>query len=54
MIDRLLRDGQDGREHQDALQSSLTLTDADSYFGWPKQPSRFLAEMGLHAGSMAC
>ena len=36
------------------VQSSLTLTHADSYFGWPKQPSRFLAEMGLHAGSMAC
>ncbi len=26
--------------------SSLTLTHASSYFGWPKQPSRFLAEMG--------
>ena len=36
------------------VQSSLTLTHADSYFGWPKQPSRFLAEMGLHSGSMAC
>ena len=29
------------------VQSSLTLTHADSYFGWPKRPSRFLAEMGL-------
>ncbi len=28
-------------------QSSLTLTYADSYFGWPKRPSRFLEEMGL-------
>lgn len=36
------------------VQCSLTLTHADSYFGWPEQPSRFLAEMGLHAGSMAC
>lgn len=36
------------------VQSSLTLTHADSYFGWPKQPSRFLAEMGLHPGSTAC
>jgi len=36
------------------VQSSLTLTHADSYFGWPKQPSRFLAEMGLHSGSTAC
>ena len=31
------------------VQSSLTLTHADSYFGWSKQPSRFLAEMGLHS-----
>ena len=29
------------------VQSSLTLTHADSYFGWRKRPSRFLAEMGL-------
>ena len=29
------------------VQSSLTLTHADSYFGWPKRPSRFLAEMGF-------
>ena len=28
-------------------QVSLTLTRAESYFGWPKQPSRFLREMGL-------
>ncbi len=28
-------------------QSSLTLTFADRYFGWQKQPSRFLCEMGL-------
>ena len=28
-------------------QSTLTLTYADTYFGWPKQPSRFLSEMGL-------
>ena len=28
-------------------QSSLTLTFADRYFGWQKQPSRFLSEMGL-------
>jgi len=26
---------------------SLTLTWAAEYFGWPKQPSRFLAEMGI-------
>lgn len=36
------------------VQSSLTLTHADSYFGWPKQPSRFLAEMGLHPGDSLC
>lgn len=29
------------------VQSSLTLTFANKYFGWPKQPSRFLSEMGL-------
>ena len=29
------------------VQSSLTMTYADSYFGWPKEPSRFLTEMGL-------
>ena len=28
-------------------QASLTLTCADRYFGWQKQPSRFLCEMGL-------
>ena len=28
-------------------QASLTLTCAKSYSGWPKQPSRFLQEMGL-------
>ena len=26
---------------------TLTLTYAQRYFGWPKQPSRFLTEMGL-------
>ena len=35
------------------VQRSLTLTHADSYFGWPKQPSRFLAEMGLPSGDTA-
>jgi DNA helicase-2/ATP-dependent DNA helicase PcrA len=29
------------------VQSQLTLTFATSYFGWPKQPSRFLTEMGI-------
>ena len=29
------------------VRSSLTLTLADSYFGWPKKHSRFLTEMGL-------
>lgn len=28
---------------------SLTLTHADSYFGWQKEPSQFLAEMGVDA-----
>ena len=28
-------------------QTSLTLTYSASYFGWPKEPSRFLSEMGL-------
>lgn len=28
-------------------QESLTLTHADNYFGWARQPSRFLKEMGL-------
>ena len=32
------------------VQSSLTLTHADSCFGWSKRPSRFLAEMGLLSG----
>lgn len=32
-------------------QSSLTLTFADRYFGWQKQPSRFLCEMGLQPPS---
>ena len=36
------------------VQSSLTLTHADSYFGWAKQPSRFLQEMDLHSGDIAC
>ena len=36
------------------VQSSLTLTHADSYFGWAKQPSRFLREMGLQSGDAAC
>ncbi len=36
------------------VQSSLTLTHADSYFGWAKQPSRFLQEMGLHSGAKTC
>ena len=27
-------------------QATLTLTYADSYFGWPKRPSQFLGEMG--------
>ena len=36
------------------VQSSLTLTHADSYFGWAKQPSRFLREMDLHSGDIAC
>ena len=26
---------------------TLTLSYADSYMGWPKEPSRFLLEMGL-------
>ena len=29
-------------------QATLTLTYSDSYFGWPKRPSRFLQEMGLN------
>ena len=36
------------------VQSSLTLTHAGSYFGWSKQPSRFLEEMGLHSGGITC
>ncbi len=36
------------------VQSSLTLTHADSYFGWAKQPSRFLQEMGVNSGDVAC
>lgn len=28
-------------------ESTLTLTYSHSYFGWPKEPSRFLREMGL-------
>ena len=36
------------------VQCSLTLTHADSYFGWSKQPSRFLAEMELHSGDSEC
>lgn len=33
--------------------ASVTLTYADSYFGRPKKPSRFLTEMGLVGGSEA-
>ena len=29
------------------VQASLTMTHADNYFGYPKQPSRFLSEMGI-------
>ena len=36
------------------VQSSLTLTHASSYFGWPKQPSRFLGEMAPHSGDITC
>ena len=36
------------------VQSSLTLTHADAYFGWSKQPSRFLEEMGLSSGDAVC
>ena len=36
------------------VQSSLTLTHAYSYFGWSKQSSRFLAEMGLLSGNTGC
>ncbi len=36
------------------VQSTLTLTHADSYFGWSKQPSRFLQDMGLRSGDTAC
>ena len=36
------------------VQSSLTLTHADSYFRWSRRPSRFLAEMGLHTGATEC
>lgn len=35
------------------VQASLTLTHADSYFGWTKKPSRFLQEMGLYSGDTA-
>ena len=35
------------------VQSSLTLTFADSYFGRPKKCSRFLTEMGLSRESVA-
>jgi DNA helicase-2/ATP-dependent DNA helicase PcrA len=31
--------------------SSLILTTAESYRGWRKEPSRFIAEMGLPAAS---
>ena len=30
------------------VQSNLTLTFSKSYYGWPKQPSRFLIEMGIN------
>ncbi len=33
--------------------SSVTLTHADSYFGWPRNPSRFLVEMELVGGAEA-
>ena len=36
------------------VQSTLTLTHADSYFGRSKQPSRFLQDMGLRSGDTAC
>ncbi|MBN2129455.1 MAG: ATP-dependent helicase [Sedimentisphaerales bacterium] len=52
-----IRKGDSSREMQEErrncfvaitrAQTSLTLTYAHSYFGWPKQPSRFLYEMGL-------
>lgn len=51
-----VRKGDDSREMQEErrncfvaitrAQTSLTLTYADKYFGWPKKPSRFLSEMG--------
>ena len=34
-------------------QATLTLTYSDSYFGWPKRPSRFLQEMGLNLSQEA-
>lgn len=52
-----IRKGQNSREMQEERRScfvaitrtriDLTLTHADKYFGYPKQPSRFLREMGL-------
>lgn len=33
-------------------QATLTLTFADSYFGWRKQPSRFLTNMGFEPGAI--
>ena len=56
-VERMLCDRRFGDLHEARMspqKPSLTLTHADSYFGWSKQPSRFLAEMGLHSGSMAC
>ena len=32
------------------VQASLTLTHADSYFGWATRPSRFFQEMNLPSG----
>ena len=33
--------------------TSLTLTYSASYFGWPKEPSRFLSEMGFGLDGVA-
>ena len=29
------------------VRESLTLTRSTTYFGWPKEPSQFITEMGL-------
>ena len=34
------------------VQASLTMTYADKYFGYPKQPSRFLSEMGFDVANL--